>query len=152
MKRPYQITGFAIVAFAIAVVYESLQLTYYTKLGPGPGYFPFWVAVIVGVLGAAMVFTATVRETQARPADFLPSRAETVKLLAVVAMLLWTVVTLKPLGFRISIFVFFAVLLPVLGYRQPAKVVAIALAGSAGVFYIFNSLLGVPLPTGILGF
>ena len=146
MNRVYQITGIAIVVFAIAVVRASLELTYYTKLGPGPGYFPVWVAAIVGLLGAAMTWTASIRGVQPLQPDFLPSRSAAIRLAAVLVMLVWTIVTMKTLGFRVSMLVFFAVLLPVLGYRQPVKVLAVALAGSFGVFYLFDTLLRVPLP------
>lgn len=152
MKRPYQVTGLVIVVFAIAVMYESLQLAYYTKLGPGPGYFPFWVGVIVGMLGSAMVYAATIRGADPLPQDFVPSRSGIIKLAVVLAVLVWTIVMMKPLGFRLTTLVFFGALLPVLGYAKWIKVITVSLVGSFGIFYVFDTVLGMSLPIGILGF
>lgn len=152
MKRSYQVTGLVIVAFAIAVIHESLQLTYYTELGPGPGYFPFWIGVIVAFLGASMVYTATFRHADPLPEDLVPSRSGFTKMGVVFAVLVWTIVMMDPLGFRLTNLVFFLALLPVLGCTNWVTVILVSLVGSFGVFYAFDTILTVPLPTGILGF
>ncbi|MBP1780116.1 MAG: hypothetical protein H6Q86_6127, partial [candidate division NC10 bacterium] len=38
-------------AFGVFVIYESLQIKYYgSDFGPGPGFFSFWLGVLVVVL------------------------------------------------------------------------------------------------------
>ena len=50
MRRPYQIAGTIFLFFAAFIAYESLKLRYYTPLGPGPGFFSFWLGVLLFVL------------------------------------------------------------------------------------------------------
>jgi hypothetical protein len=50
MQPPRQITGVLFILLAAFVVRESLDLKFYTQLGPGPGFFPFWLALVLGPL------------------------------------------------------------------------------------------------------
>ena len=57
----------------------------------------------------------------------------------------------EPLGFRLTMLVFIAVLLPMLGARSWIAIALCAVAGSFGVFHVFFYWLKVPLPIGVLG-
>jgi len=57
----------------------------------------------------------------------------------------------EPLGFRLTMLVFIAGLLFVLGARSLVGIALTAVAGSFGVFHVFLYWLKVPLPTGVLG-
>ena len=151
MKRPYQIAGAVIVVFSIAVIVESLSLSYFVELGPGPGYFPFWISVFVGTLGGVMIYGATFRTVDPLPSDFVPPRAGALRVLAVSVGLLWTILLMEPLGYRLTFLVFFLLLVPILGYRNVPAVVLVALGGSFGTYYLFDTVLTLALPTGPFG-
>ena len=57
----------------------------------------------------------------------------------------------EPLGFRLTMLLFIAGLLPALGARSPTAILLTAVAGSFGVFHVFLYWLKVPLPVGVLG-
>ena len=57
----------------------------------------------------------------------------------------------EPLGFRLTMLLFIAGLLLVLGARSPPAIAFTAVAGSFGVFHVFLYWLKVPLPIGALG-
>ena len=50
MRLTYQITGAVLLCFSIYVGVEALDLRYYTSLGPGPGFFSCWLALILGLV------------------------------------------------------------------------------------------------------
>src|SRR5262249_61308929 len=50
MKRGWQVAAAALLAIFAFFAYESLQLSLRDALGPGPGFFPFWLSVIGGAL------------------------------------------------------------------------------------------------------
>lgn len=55
------------------------------------------------------------------------------------------------LGFLISSFLFLAIVLLLLGERRPLVIVIFSAGLSAAVYYLFNSVLQLPLPAGLLG-
>ncbi len=48
MQRIYQGATVCFVIFSALVVWGPLNLEYYTKLGPGAGFFPLWLGVTKG--------------------------------------------------------------------------------------------------------
>jgi putative tricarboxylic transport membrane protein len=156
MKRPYQITGVVFFLFSAFIAQQSLELRYYTSLGPGPGFFPFWLAVIMGVLAAFMFYHATFGQSDPMPDDFWASRSGYLKGLAVIVSIVWVVMALEDVGFRIVMAVFMIFLLATLGRLKGVvgwtTMVAVTAGASWGAFWMFNDMLKVPLPVGMFGF
>lgn len=151
MKRPYQITGVVLMFAAAFLLRESLRLRYYSPLGPGPGFFPLWLSVLLAILGAAMLWRATFGAPEAMPADFYADRRGYLRIAAVVGALLAIILLIEPLGFRLVMLGFYLFILTALGRQHPLVTGIIALAGSFGVYYIFARWLATPLPIGLFG-
>ncbi len=151
MKRPYQITGTVVVFFSAFVAVESLSLKFYTSYGPGPGFFPFWISVFLGLLAANMVFRATFQPRDPMPDGFFASKKGYLRVGAILLALVATIVFMDELGFRPMMLLFYLFLLSALGRQNHLVTAAVALAGSWGVYYVFVELLKVPLPIGMFG-
>lgn len=151
MKRVYQITGVIFLLFSLYVGLEGSSLKYYTSLGPGPGFFPIWLAIAMFILSALMLYHATFGKSEPLPADFFPSKSGYLRAGAVCISIIWVVVTMPLLGYRISMAVLFVWLQLTLGRVNPFALIAVSALGSWGAFYVFDHLLRVPLPVGILG-
>jgi putative tricarboxylic transport membrane protein len=149
MRRPYQITGALVLCLALFVGTEALNLTYYSQLGPGPGFFSFWLALILGVLGIAMIVQATFRTPEPQAEDFFPEKAGYLRMGAVALALLVSALLLERLGFTLTMLGMYLSLLWVLGIRNPVVMLPVALAGSFGAYYVFVEWLSVPLPIGV---
>jgi putative tricarboxylic transport membrane protein len=134
------------------VLYEAVELEYYSTLGPGPGFFPFWVGLVLALLSGIMIWQAATGAREPLPPDFFPQREGRVQLAAIVVSMVGTMALLDVLGFRLTMLAFFLVLLRTLGRSSLPMTLAIAVAGSFGTFYLFDRHLQVPLPTGVLGF
>ncbi len=152
MKRPYQITSVVLMLVAVFLARESLRLRYYTPLGPGPGFFPLWLSILLAALGAAMFWRATFGRPETMPADFYADRSGYLRIGALVAALVGVIVLMEPLGFRLVMLGFYLFLLTVLGRQHPLLTGIIALAGSFGVYLVFVKWLATPLPIGLFGF
>ena len=152
MKRPYQIFGMLLFCLAIFLGTESLKMRYYTSLGPGPGFFPFWLSVLLAVLAGFMFWQATFGRTKAaaQPKNFIPKRDALLKMGAVIAGLIIVIIFLEPLGFCLTMFVFNLFILTTLGHHNWLFKIIIAFCGSFGVYYVFVHWLSCPLPIGIL--
>jgi putative tricarboxylic transport membrane protein len=152
MKRNWQIMCLAFAALSLATLILSLQYPYHDKLGPGPGFFPFWMGIITGVLSLALLGQITF--TQSAPYGknkLLPNREGGKRILAVLIALAICLALLDFLGFRLSLLLFLLFLPPALGVRNWWVSAVFAVAGSFGIFHAFYYWLKVPLPIGIFG-
>jgi putative tricarboxylic transport membrane protein len=156
MRRPTQIFSAVLFMFAAFFVREAIDLVYYTQFGPGPGFFPFWLGIIMMALSAYLAFQATFRPTEKMPDDFFASRAGYLRAGACVLAFLWGILMMDVIGFRLTMLVFFLFLLLVLGrlhgIRGAVTTVGVSLIGSWGSFWLFDTMLRVPLPRGMLGY
>ena len=152
MNRAYQIAGALFLLLAAFVARESLALKFYTSNGPGPGFFPFWLSVALGLLAVLMILQATFREPEPMPEGFFASRAGYLRAGAIVAALAATKALLEVAGFPLTMFVTIFFLLFALGRPSLITTLLVSAVGSFGCFYLFDRWLKVPLPTGFLGF
>lgn len=132
------------------VVYESLQINYYgSDFGPGPGFFSFWLGILV-ILLSFVELLRTRGKHEPIPAGFFPAGSGVARIGAILGALLGALLLLNRLGFSLTMFLFSAVLLRVLGRQPWWLILLLALAGSFGTAYMFRQLQ-VLLPRGILG-
>ena len=151
MKRPYQVTSVVVMCMAALLANESLELRYYTPLGPGPGFFPLWMSILLAILAVAMFWQATFGKSDAMPDDLLADRQGYLRIGAVLAALVGVIVLMEPIGFCLVMMGFYLFLLIVLGRQHPVVTGIVAVAGSLGVYYVFVHWLAVPLPVGLFG-
>jgi putative tricarboxylic transport membrane protein len=136
--------------FGIFVVYESLQIKYYgSDFGPGPGFFSFWLGLLVVILSVIEI-GRTFRTRVPLPSDFFPTWAAVGRIASLLGALVATVLLLVPLGYSLTTALFCGFLLRVLGRQPWWLTVILTLAGSFGTAYVFRQLQ-VILPGGILG-
>ena len=154
MRQGRLIATGVMLAFCLFALWQSLLLSLTDRLGPGPGFFPFWLALIGAVLAVALLFT-TFREP-VDPGDsetrILPYAAGGKRWLAIVALLAAVTVVMEFTGFRIAMLAFNVALVVALGERRWWIIAVFAFLGSYGVYYVFTTWLDVLLPVGRIGF
>ena len=153
MRQGRLIATGAMLAFCLFALWQSLLLSLTDRLGPGPGFFPFWLALIGIVLAVALLVT-TAREPHAPEGDdtrVLPHGAGGLRWLAIVVLLAAATAAMSVVGFRIAMLIFNAGLLLALGERRWWAIALFAVLGSFGVYYVFTTWLDVLLPTGWTG-
>jgi putative tricarboxylic transport membrane protein len=152
MRRVYQIASLIFLAFSAYLVFKSRQMEYYADLGPGPGFFPFWLGALLAVLSIIWLVQVSLGPGGAIAGGFIPDRRGLVRIIAVlVAMALfgWVV---DDLGFQLTMLLFLGSLLMVLGRQNLLVTATVALAGSFGVYYVFTHWLDVQLPASSIEF
>jgi hypothetical protein len=150
MSIPDRIAWVALLFFGGFVIYESLQISYYgSDFGPGPGFFSFWLGVLV--IGIAVLELARgIRRRGNAPLTVFPDRGGLLRMGCVLGALTAVVLLIDRLGYSLTIFLFASVLLRALGRRPWWLTLLLALAGGFGTGYVFRQLQ-VMLPGGILG-
>jgi putative tricarboxylic transport membrane protein len=141
----------ALFVLAVAAGIGTLSLGYWTPIGPGAGFFPLCLAVILAGASIAWGLGQWRGETATVPKDFegieTGEEANSLRgIAAIVASLVLAALALEVLGFQITILVFLFFHLRVLGHQRWAVTIPLMLLGSFGVFALFDLLLAVPLP------
>ena len=151
MARAYQVVSVLFLLLGLFVLYESLQLRYFTMLGPGPGFFGVWLGGLMAVL-AVVFFVQNTHPRWRRDEQlaFPPPPLAQFRLAVTVGLLALTVVLLPALGFRLTILGLALLLLTVVGRQSWLVAIVVSLAVSFGTFYVFD-LLGIFLPRGPRG-
>jgi len=152
MKRPYQILAIFLLLVSCFVMRESLELKYYTELGPGPGFFPIWLSVLMAVLAVVLFAKVTFRQVEPIPEDFFQTRSGYLRALAICLAWIWATLMLERLGYRLTVMIFFPFLLLTLGRVRWFVIVLFTVLGSLAVHIIFTKLLAVVLPDGPFDF
>jgi putative tricarboxylic transport membrane protein len=151
MRRGWQVAAWTLLAICVLFSYESFQLSLSDTLGPGPGFFPFWLGVLGAVLAVGLLVQLHLNRVDLGAAPLTFDRAGVRRVIEVVAALAAGSALLELVGFRVSMLLLLGYLLVGLGVRSRLAIAVFAAAGSFGVFHVFFHLLRVPLPMGILG-
>lgn len=142
-------SGAVLILLGLFIISEAWQWDYLTPEGPGPGFFPLWYGIAMVLLAAALVATALLSgRSLPRSVDWPRVR----RALSAWAAFAICIALLPVLGFVLSFALFTFCVVRVL-YDQTVKVATVvALGCTAGFFIVFPVLLGVSLPTGMIGF
>jgi putative tricarboxylic transport membrane protein len=144
-------TGLFWLLFSLVVCSEAYRL----KLGdihqPGPGFFPFWAAVIMGILSLAVVlqsFREKVDEGAVVPDEPFGFR----KIMIALAVLTAYFLSLEKIGFLLNTFLFMAIMLKLV-YSQSWRTSLVSALGTAiAAQLLFNVVLKAQIPNGIIQF
>ena len=142
-----RVSGAALVLLGLFVMWETRVLPLGTHTRPGPGYLPLLLAVLLVILGGLLV---------ARGGGAAPLRtvswSEAPHALAILACTVFATALLDLLGYRVTMVIVLGFLFGVMERLRPWQVGALTLGLSLGTFWLFDTLLRVPLPRGGWGF
>jgi hypothetical protein len=138
-----RIAGLTLVAIAAIVAIETRTLPLGSLGQPGPGYAPLLYAAILFVLGLMIA----IGRGGIVPRDWseLPHAA------VIVVSIAFAAIALEHLGYRLTMLAALAFLLGVVERKPPLAVALVAFGLSFGSYFVFWTLLRVPLPTGPFG-
>jgi putative tricarboxylic transport membrane protein len=151
MRRGWQLAAGVLFVICLIWGWQSVQLSLMDRLGPGPGFFPFWLSLIGAVLSAIVLGQVTFARGEGAAVGLIPRGAAAWRIVAILVAVAVAAALMDWLGFRLAMLVFNAGLLLALGEQRWWAIVLFALGGSFGVYYVFNNLLDVVLPVGVLG-
>jgi len=142
-----RVSGVALIALALGVIWESQKLPLGTFHNPGPGYVPTLLAIVLGGLGIVIVVGG---------GDSGSFRAlgwgEGKHALAILGACAFAALALERIGYRLTTLVILLFLLWAVEGKRPVTVVTLSLALSLGSYYLFHNLLRVQLPRSPWGF
>ena len=153
MKRADAIAGGLLAAGFGAALWEATSFQYRTEFAPGPGFAPVWISAI-GIVIALLVAVDALRSRRLAEdaADTSIDKGGLARVAVTLAGLLAMIVVVPWFGFVPAIFAFLLFL--TLGVQRLSWVAGVSTAAGtvAFVYLVFVHFLGVPIPSGPLGF
>jgi putative tricarboxylic transport membrane protein len=131
------------------VIYDSARLGFSWREGegPAPGYFPFYIAVVLGV--ASLVNLASALRGRGTGEIFVSLRPFG-RVLAVLVPSIAYVAMIQYLGIYVASAIFIFAFMIVIGRENPLKSLGISVLVPLALFLMFEKWFLVPLPKGPL--
>jgi hypothetical protein len=142
-----RVGGGVLAVLAIFTLVECRRLPLGTLSNPGPAYVPVLLAVLLLLFAVLIV----VMGKHATPMAAV-SWSEWKHGAAILGACAFIALALERLGYRITIFLALALLLGVLERQKVLTTLVFAIGFSLGSFYLFATVLRVPLPYSPWGF
>ena len=141
-----RIAGGALVLFGLLTLWESRAFPLGSLHRPGPAYMPVLLASLLVLFGVAV---AAMGGAARRPAEV--GWREWRHAVAIFAACAFAAAGLERLGYRITMALVVAFLLLVVERKGWALTLALTAVMAWGSFFVFDTLLRVPLPRGPFG-
>ena len=150
MKRTYVIVNIFWLVLSTAVCVESWSLKVGGLHNPGPGFLPFYTAILLGLL-ALISLLQTLKESEG-PASEIWGGIQFGKLAILLGTLFLYVFLLDRLGFLLGTFLLLLVLFRIVEPYGWKTILLSSLLTIGGMYLFFVILLESRLPRGFLGF
>jgi len=147
MKR-YIGIGIFLLIISSLLFHGAITLGIGKTNNPQPGFVPFLLGLIIAVCSLALIASSVKNLPSALPEKRPLLTIRTALILC--ALLLFGLFVEKG-GFFVCTFLITISLLKINGIRKWSTVLVLAILTSIGIFLVFNTLLRLRLPLGILG-
>lgn len=138
----------ALLGFSVFYLVHAVRLPLGSAEQPGPGMFPVLVGTVLLACSTAFLIQGAGR--RAVSAGVPPGEAQR-RVAGVTGAMVAFCLALPRDGYGLAVLGLLIVLLRLLGARRWTVIVVVALLATAGSYYLFAVMLGVPLPAGPWG-
>ena len=142
-----RLSGTVLALFAVVVIWESRVLPLGTFRQPGPAFVPILLALLLLTFGIFVVITGG-----RAPLFSAVPWTEWRHAVAILTASVFSVFAIERLGYRLTVLLVLGFLVKVVEKQGWVLSLAFALSLSLGSFFLFYTILRVPLPEGPLGF
>ncbi len=145
--RADQIAGLMISLAGAYAGWETLKLPLGSLDNPGPGYMPLILATLLVILG--LVVASAGGKSQPLAEIRWPELRHA---FAIFGTCVFAALAIEPLGYRLTVAVMLIFLIGVIEKKPPLAVILVSAGMAIGSYWLFATLLKVPLPPGLFGF
>ena len=143
-----RVTGYVLLVIGLVTAWSSIHLSMGKWRHPGPGFFPFGLAIALVLLSLVLIFRH--RKKDSSPIPFWPWQTWLRPLLGV-AILIFYALIVDFLGFIPTTFIFLIIWMWVIERLRWRTILSISIGTTVVLYFIFSFFLEVPLPQGFLG-
>ncbi len=147
MKVADLVGGLVVLLLGIAIVFFSSQLPYDSEYGPGPGFLPLWLGIVL--VGSAVFVLLNILRKHVKADTFLkPGTKQSVMMFILIFI---SFLLLPLLGFSVGLAFFCGLTMRVMGKHSWMACGLTTIGIAIGVHFVFGQWLHIPLPAGMVG-
>lgn len=142
------VVAFLFLVASAIVIWDSVRLGFHWKPneGPAPGYFPFYIAVVMAIASAINLARAVVSKAEGE--ETMTTRMGVLRMAAIFLPAVLYVFATGYIGIYVASAIYIAAFMYFFGKFPIWKSLAVALSISAVSFMMFEVWFLVPLPKG----
>jgi len=153
MKKADIITGVVLLALSGYVIREARLMPQSGTFGPGPGFLPLWLGVLLAILAVILLAASwSRRATEKDRQSPFPGLKPLLSVGSVILGLACYTLLMETLGFLVDTFLFVAYLLGLVERERWPLTLMVAASTTTALYLIFQVLLTVTLPRNMFGF
>ncbi len=146
MQRAERIVASLSILLGLGILWQAGRMEYLTSIGPGPGFFPWWLGLILTGLSILWLLSAARRSAEKGGPGFFPEWRGLRRILLVTGAIIASGLVMEVVGFQLTMFIFVAFVLTALGWRRWGVTAILSSVLSFGVYQMFTRWLDVTLP------
>jgi putative tricarboxylic transport membrane protein len=150
MRRSDIAAGLILLGFAGVILLQSRGLAFGNIRTPHTGFFPSVLALLLVILSLVLLGQA-LRKSESGTSLWQISAESWKRIGFILGAMIGFALVLERLGYLLSTFILMVFLLRAIEPQRWIVVITVALLTALVSYVIFASLLGIPLPAGILG-
>ncbi|TSA48574.1 MAG: tripartite tricarboxylate transporter TctB family protein [Deltaproteobacteria bacterium] len=153
MKKAEMITGVFLLVLSGFAIQEAWRMPSSATFGPGAGFLPFWLGVLLAVL-ATILFVSAWRSqaTEKDSKPVFPGKQALFAITSVLVGLAGYILLIEVLGYLVDTFLFIVFLMKTVEHEKWPLTLMVAVSTTAVLFITFQFLLRITLPSNIFGF
>jgi putative tricarboxylic transport membrane protein len=154
MNRGDRVFSIICLGISLWLILESSNYNYVVKYTPGPGFFPFWLGVVLALFSTVLLVETVVKRTgkKLNEPHRLPGRQALYRVGEITLLTAGFALLMTSIGFALSVVCFVAVILHFLERVTLVRSLLTGLIMSACVYLIFEYWMQIGLPAGFWRF
>jgi len=150
MRRADIITAIVIIIYCIISMFEATKLSigWVKKVGPGGGFLPFWLAIIVGIC-AVVVLHQAIFSKEPSTESFFKDREGLIAVGKVFFSTMGCIILYILIGAYFGSVIYIAFYMSYIGKRSKLETALISILVPFGIWLMFEHFLKILLPKGL---
>jgi putative tricarboxylic transport membrane protein len=152
MKKADLITGVVLLVLSGLAIWGASQMPPSATFGPGAGFLPFWLGVLLAVLATILFVSAWRRQaTEKDSKPVFPGKQALFTITSTLVGLAGYILLIEVLGYLLDTFLFIVFLMKAVEHEKWPLTLMVAAGTTVVLFLTFQILLKITLPSNMFG-
>jgi putative tricarboxylic transport membrane protein len=153
MKKADLITGVFLLVLSGLAIWGASQMPPSATFGPGAGFLPFWLGVLLAVLATILFVSAWRRQATEKDSEpVFPGKQAIFAITSTLVGLAGYILLIEVLGYLVDTFLFIVFLMKAVEHEKWPLTLMVAAGTTIVLFMTFQILLKITLPSNMFGF